>query len=455
MISRVSRLFVASVLWCTSVIAQAQLLEMNNAPLTEFVNWYSQLSGKGVVLPPNFDGRITLYNANIDGDNIDTFFVSVMASRGYEVIPGSPLIIKANPSIDIQQSRTMHSQLDGNEDENALEEDEARFIPRDNAYRDDGSSFDSLLDYPQQQPPKFLELETRAFKFQRITAKSAFPVVDIFLKSLPTSGSSVVLDAASNSLIVTTVKGNFDNIAAFIHDIDVKTEQVLIEAIMFEVGKGSSFDFSFAAGKRSDSTVVGGINTTSLSDSLTSKGAAFGIFSGNILSLALTAVEGAQDSKILSVPRILTLSGSEGFISSGQNVPIVTGKLVGEGVDAKNPFQTITRRDVGINLRVTPIVLGDGSIMLDLSSNSGSISNVTAASDIILNERTIKTTVQLNDGDTLLIGGLIQHNAINQQDSTPVVSSIPLIGWLFESTSESESQSTMYILIRARTVSPR
>ncbi|WOB89086.1 general secretion pathway protein GspD [Providencia sp. PROV175] len=317
----------------------------------------------------------------------------------------------------------------------------------------DGSSFDTLLDYPIAATPKLLELDTKLFKFNKITAKSALPVVDIFLKSLPTSGSSVVLDTASNSLIVTSVKGNFDNIESFIHDIDVRNSQVLIEAIMFEVGKGSSFDFSFAAGKRTDSKIAGGINTSSLTDTLTSKGGAFGIFSGNILSLALTAVEGEQDSKILSVPRILTLSGSEGYISSGQNVPIVTGKLVGQGVDAKNPFQTISRRDVGVNLKVTPVVLGDGSIMLDISSNSGSISNITSASDIILNERTIKTTVQLKDGDTLLIGGLIQHNAINQKDSTPGASSIPLIGWMFDSTSESETENTMYILIRARVIS--
>ncbi|EJF7713408.1 TPA: secretin N-terminal domain-containing protein [Providencia rettgeri] len=438
--SHVNSLIGALLLWCSC--AHAQLLEMNNAPMTEFVNWYSQLSGKGVVLPSNFDERITIYNSDVDASNIDAFFISVLASRGYEVVPGSPLIIKANPTIDVKQTRLNMTPLESNDESNSLD------------YQDNGSSLDSLLDYPVQSAPKFLEMETRTFKFQRITAKSALPVVDIYLKSLPTSGSHVVLDTASNSLIVTTVKGNFDNISSFIRDIDVKTEQVLIEAIMFEVGKGSSFDFSFAAGKRSDSNIVGGINTTSLSGSLTSKGAAFGIFSGNILSLALTAVEGAQDSKILSVPRILTLSGSEGFISSGQNVPIVTGKLVGEGVDAKNPFQTITRRDVGINLRVTPIVLGDGSIMLDLSSNSGSISNVTAASDIILNERTIKTTVQLKDGDTLLIGGLIQHNAINQKDSTPIASSIPLIGWMFDSTSESETENTMYILIRARIVSP-
>lgn len=406
---------------------------MKNVPITEFVNWYSQLSGKGVVVPAKFDEKITIYNTDINSENIDSFFVSVMASRGYEVITGNPLVIKQNNSVDVRNAS--NNNYDDSFDSNY-----------------EGSSVDSLLDYPPQSQPKMLELESFTYKLKNITGKSAFPVVDIFLKSFPTSGSSVVLDSASNSLIITSVKGNLDKINSFLNEIDVRTSQVLIEAIMFEVGKGSSFDFSFAAGKRSDSSVVGGINTSSLSDSLSSKGGSFGIFSGNILSLALTAVEGTKDSKILSVPRILTLSGSEGFISSGQNVPIVTGKIVGEGVDSKNPFQTITRRDVGINLRVTPIVLGDSSIMLDIASSSGSISNITTASDIILNERTINTTVQLKDGDTLLIGGLIQHNSVNAKDSTPFASSIPLIGWLFDSTSESDTENTMYILIRARTV---
>lgn len=416
----------------------AQKLEMSNVPITEFTNWYSQMTGKGIILPPDFKELITIYNTNINGDNIDMFFASVMASRGYEVLTGNPIIIQKSRSIDINKIINP---------ENDISNDDAN-----NFY--DGSSLEYLMDYPIQSQPKLLETSTKTYKLNNITASSAFPAVDIYLKSFPTSGSAVIIDKASNSLVISTNKGNFNNLNTFIQDIDVRTHQVLIEAIIFEIGKGESFDFSFGAGKRSNSQIIGGINTNSLGESLSSLGGSFGIYSGNILSLAVTAVEGSKDSKILSVPRILTLSGSEGFISSGQNVPIVTGKVVGEGVDVKNPFQTITRKDVGINLRVTPIVLGDKSIMLDIESNSGSISNITDASDIILNERSINTTVQLNNGDTLLIGGLIQHSAINDKSSTPIASSIPVIGWLFDSKSESESDNTMYILIRARIVTP-
>ncbi|MGG4607152.1 hypothetical protein [Providencia sp. Me31A] len=124
--------------------------------------------------------------------------------------------------------------------------------------------------------------------------------------------------------------------------------------------------------------------------------------------------------------------------------------IVGEGIDIKNPFQTIERRDVGISLDVVPVVLNGNKIMLTIKSKADSVSNISSATDIVFNQRMIDTTVQLKDGDTLLIGGLIQHNAVNSSTSTPDASDIPLIGWLFDSNSKNEDTSVMYILIRAR-----
>ncbi|HGJ5856199.1 hypothetical protein [Arsenophonus nasoniae] len=196
--------------------------------------------------------------------------------------------------------------------------------------------------------------------------------------------------------------------------------------------------------------MVGGVNTATLGDILSSSGGSFGIFSGNVLGLALTAVQGNKHSKLLSVPRILTLSGKRGLISSGQNVPIVTGKIIGQGVDVKNPFQTIERRDVGISLDVTPVVLNGDSVMLTVKSKADSVSNISNATDIVFNQRSIDTTVQLKNGDTLLIGGLIQHNAVNSTSSVPFISAIPLIGWLFDARSDTKDNTVMYILIRAR-----
>ncbi|MDD9341336.1 MAG: secretin N-terminal domain-containing protein [Providencia heimbachae] len=358
-----------------------------------------------------------------------------MASRGYQVSSGNPIIIT--------RSKKGAHVID--------DIDSAMDFPVQDAHSDLGSSLDYLPDYPAPSlKPSFFEQSTQSYSLNNVIARDVFPVVDIFLRSSNYSGGSAVVDEGTNAIVVTTTLDNHKQLTDFLPQIDVSRNQVLIESIMFETTNGNSFDFSFGFGKRIDSTIVGGVNTSSLGSVLSFSGGSFGIFSGNVLSLALTAVETDKQSKLLSAPRILTSSGKRGFISSGQNVPIVTGKIVGEGIDIKNPFQTIERRDIGISLDVVPVVLNGNKIMLTIKSKADSISNISSTSDIVFNQRMIDTTVQLKDGDTLLIGGLIQHNAVNSSASTPGASDIPLIGWLFDSNSKNEDSSVMYILIRAR-----
>lgn len=431
------RLFhVKLILFCIftfSFYSYSERLELNDVPISDFTSWYSKKTGKGIIPPPDFNDTISVFNANVDPDSLHSFFVSVLASRGYQVSSGNPIIIT-------RSKKGVHL-ID--------EIDTVMDFPVESTM-DSGSSLDYLPDYPQQLKPSFFQQSTKSYSLNNVIARDVFPVVDIFLRSSNYSGGVAVVDEGTNSIIVTTTVDNHKQLLDFLPQIDVSRNQVLIESVMFETTNGNSFDFSFGFGKHSDSTVVGGVNTSSLGSVLSSSGGSFGIFSGNVLSLALTAVETDKQSKLLSAPRILTSSGKRGFISSGQNVPIVTGKIVGEGIDIKNPFQTIERRDVGISLDVVPVVLNGNKIMLTINSKADSVSNISSASDIVFNQRMIDTTVQLKDGDTLLIGGLIQYNAVNSSTSTPGASDIPLIGWLFDSNSKNEDSSVMYILIRAR-----
>ena len=427
------RWLLVSVMMLFSLHSFAERIEMNNVPVSEFTDWYSKKTGKGVIVPDNFIEKITVFNSDIQPDEIHGFFVSVMASRGYDVNPGNPIVIS-------KSKKGAH--VVTNEEDNT---DEV------NQYWDEqGSSLQYLPDYPSPERGKFFDQKTETYRLNNVLAKDIFPVVDIFLKSSPYSGGQATVDEGSNSIIVTTAQENQQQLQSFIPSVDVQRTQVLIESIMFETTDGSSFDFSFGAGKKDGSRIVGGVYTASLGEVVSSSGGPFVIFSGNVLWLALTAVEGDKHSKLLSVPRVLTMSGKRGYISSGQNVPIVTGKITGQGVDVKNPFQTIERRDVGISLDVTPVVMNNSTVMLTVKSKADSISPVANATDIVFNQRSIDTTVQLKDGDTLLIGGLIQHNVINAETSTPYASDIPLIGWLFDSKSDSDDKAVMYILIRAR-----
>ena len=221
---------------------------------------------------------------------------------------------------------------------------------------------------------------------------------------------------------------------------------------MFETSLSEGVDLSFAVGFASGHPVAGGFNTSGLGSALSSSGGSFGIFNGNILAMSVQAVQSNSSSKIISTPHILTQSGQTGYISVGKNVPFITGKVTGEAAGVNNPFQTIERHDVGVSLKVTPIVMGNGHLVLTIDTRADSISNDDKASDIITNQRQIQTTVQIKDDQTLLLGGLIDSSSSNAERSVPFISKIPIIGWLFSSKADSSDQRIMYVLLTAHII---
>ncbi|WP_250188726.1 secretin N-terminal domain-containing protein [Escherichia coli] len=269
---------------------------------------------------------------------------------------------------------------------------------------------------------------------------------------LSNGGGNVVDYPGNNSLVVSGSAQVMPALSDFITSIDVAREQVLIQSLMFETSVSNGVDLSFAAGSASGGKVAGGFNTSALGTALSTAGGSFGIFNGNVLALSLQAVQSDSNSKVISTPRILTQSGQSGYISVGQNVPFVTGKVTGEAASVNNPFQTIERRDVGVSLKVTPVVMGNGQLVLTIDTKADSLSNQATASDIITNQRQIQTTVQIKDGQTLLLGGLISSNQFDNDRSVPFMSKIPLIGWLFRSHSDSKDDRTMFVLLTAHVI---
>jgi len=276
------------------------------------------------------------------------------------------------------------------------------------------------------------------------------PLAKIYVDS--NGGGSVIDYPGNNSLVVSGSAAIMGPLSEFITSIDVARQQVLIQSLMFETTMTNGADLSFAAGSASGGRVAGGFNTSALGTALSTGGGSFGIFNGNVLALSFEAVKKDSKSKVLSTPRILTQSGQTGYISVGQNVPFVTGKVTGEAANVNNPFQTIERRDVGISLKVTPVVMGNGQLVLTIDSKADSLSNDNNASDIITNQRQIQTTVQIKDGQTLLLGGLSDSNSTDSNRSIPWFESIPVIGWLFRSHSDSVSDRTMFVLLTAHVI---
>lgn len=409
--------------------ASAAQIELNNAPIREFIRWYTSTTGHSVVVSPAVTGEVTVYSAHVDLAEIQPFFTSVLRANGYAFTPGDPGVVeplsRASASSGYQ-------------------------VPAiDPSFRSSTApDFITQIDTPETVT------ETRTYNVRNLRAGDVAPVVEIFLARSATrlAASSVLPVDGANILVVQATEEQHAALAAFLPGIDTPRPQVLIESLMFEVSEGSTFDFSFAAGRatpRGSSDLVGGVQTSALGTALRSAGGSFGIFDGDVLGVSLRAVETDGTAEVLSTPQILTMSGSQGYISVGQNVPFITGRATGEAADITSPFQTIERRDVGVTLTVTPTVTSTGLVIMDISSTADSISESREASDIITNQRQVRTTVQLRDGQTLLLGGLISEDTITSETAVPFLGSIPGLGRLFRSTSESDEKRSLYIMLRA------
>ena len=151
------------------------------------------------------------------------------------------------------------------------------------------------------------------------------------------------------------------------------------------------------------------------------------------------ALESRGLANILSTPNLMTLDNAEAKIVVGQNVPFVTGSFSQPtGTTGANPFQTIERKDVGLTLKIKPQVSEGGTIKLDIYQEVSNVAptSVSGASDLITNKRSIETKVLVDDGHTIILGGLIEDNSNESEQSVPLLGQLPLIGGLFRYTAK-------------------
>jgi general secretion pathway protein D len=153
----------------------------------------------------------------------------------------------------------------------------------------------------------------------------------------------------------------------------------------------------------------------------------------------------------MSTPNLLTLDNAEAKIVVGQNVPFLTGSFsqaTGTG-GAVNPFQTIERKDVGLTLKIKPQISEGGSVKLQIFQESSTVARATvAAQDLITNKRSIETTVVVDDGNTVVLGGLIEDSLSDNTQAVPLLGRIPLLGWLFKSNEKRKTKTNLMVFLR-------
>jgi len=281
----------------------------------------------------------------------------------------------------------------------------------------------------------------------------------------------IYADEGLNALVVRADPAMMTEVQRVIAELDVRRAQVLIEAIIVEISDNLSRGLGVqwaAADLSGDSGPLGGTSFenvgVSMSDLLTalasdqlippanggitigggresSNGLSFGV-----LVQALSNTTGAN---LLSTPSIITMDNQESEIIVGQNVPFVTGSTTTTGDGLTNPFTTIEREDVGLTLRVTPTISEGNLVRLQIEQETSSIADaVNRASDIITNKRQIKTAVLADNGETIVLGGLINDNYSTQVSKVPLLGDIPVLGYLFRSTNIRREKTNLMVFLR-------
>jgi general secretion pathway protein D len=165
----------------------------------------------------------------------------------------------------------------------------------------------------------------------------------------------------------------------------------------------------------------------------------------------INALKSDAQTNILSTPSIMTLDNEEASISVGQEVPFITGSFTSGSNDSSNPFQTIEREEVGVKLKVTPQVNEGDAVRLEIEQEISSVlanAETAGTSDLITSKRTISTNVMVNDGELLVLGGLIDESQSSAESKVPLLGDIPYLGALFRSTSKSSENKVLMVFIR-------
>ena len=297
-----------------------------------------------------------------------------------------------------------------------------------------------------------------------------------------TSGAllvSVWADTQTNAIIVNAPPKIMRSLMRIVDKLDIRRAQVLVEAIIVEVladktaelgvtwatsGDGSKSPValtnfpSFGAGVVQLASAAGAGDPSTVDPTgLIGEGITFGIgrLSDDGVSFAaiLRALEGDADTNIISTPTLVTTDNEEASLNVGQEVPFVTGSFSNTGSvgGAVNPFQTIQREQVGVKLVITPQINEGDSLLLKISQEISSIaSSAAGAVDLITNERIIETTVIVDDGQILVLGGLLEDTLRETNQRVPILGSIPLLGALFRSQKTDSVKTNLMVFIRTK-----
>ncbi|PUE17652.1 type II secretion system secretin GspD [Limnohabitans sp. MMS-10A-178] len=288
------------------------------------------------------------------------------------------------------------------------------------------------------------------------------------------TGGQIQADPSTNALIITAPEPQYRQLRAVIDKLDARRAQVFVESLIAEVSAEKAAEFGVQwqgpVGGKGDTNIgllgtnfrVGGANLIALAaqgasgNVAPSSGLNVGIAHNTngtyVLGFLARFLQTTGDGNVLSTPNLLTLDNEEAKIVIGQNVPFVTGQYTNNNTNsgAVNPFQTIERRDVGLTLRVKPQISENGTVKLQIYQEVSRLdpASINSATGLITNKRSIESSVLVEDGAIVVLGGLLQDDYGNSQERVPGLSDVPIFGNLFRAESRSRKKTNLMVFLR-------
>lgn len=285
--------------------------------------------------------------------------------------------------------------------------------------------------------------------------------------SFSANGVTVQADSSTNTLIIAAPEPIYRSLRRVIDLLDQRRAQVLVESLIVEVVEENAAELGIQWMRQGGNFIGGsnlggaGFNTRAgNSIDLLPRGLSLGILKGSVnipgvgaimnLELLARALQSTGGVNILSTPNILTLDNESASIMVGKTVPFVSGQYITSGSGGSdNPFQTVQREDIGLRLQIRPQISEGGTVKLDIYQEVSSIDDKNSGlAGIVTNKRAIDTSVLLDDGQIMVLGGLLEDKVQTNNDSVPLLGDIPILGNLFRYERRERVKTNLMVFLR-------
>jgi general secretion pathway protein D len=295
---------------------------------------------------------------------------------------------------------------------------------------------------------------------------------------LPSSAQiTIQADLANNAVVIKAPEPIYNQLRGVIEKLDTRRAQIYVEALIVEVASDNAAEFgiqwqTLSGLGETSREVVGGTNFGGAGRNIldlaqnplsAAPGLSIGVMKGTVnipgigtitnLNVLARALQRGAKANILSTPNLLTMDNEEAKIVIGQNVPFITGQYAQSGAAigaavTPTPFQTIERRDIGLTLRLRPQIAEGGNIKLRVYQEVSTVQDTTNPAGIITTKRAIDSTVEVEDGLIVALGGLLEDKFDNATEQVPGLGSIPVLGYLFKYQTQRQVKTNLMVFLR-------